>query len=207
MKGESVTPQEYIDQNKVKPLTEKEIQKGKEHLTIFGTDDPIPWEEVYTRIAAGMDMGHIAHIYGNGRKIALWAVHDGITKDQTISDLLDSEIEQRNKMQEIANVNPTVAQTLHDMANEYAPDSAKNIAIFANKVVIEATNALSNPRKTSLDLVNLTKAVQTASDTLGHTQRHASGNTINNNTIKVDGFGFVEDLGPQQLIEGQVINE
>jgi hypothetical protein len=188
-----MTPQEYVDFHGHKPLTPNELNIGKTRLNIFNTDTPMPWDEVYTRIAAGMGMEHIAHIYGQGRKIALWAIKDGITPNDTMSQLLDDEIEQRRKMQAVEIQNPVAAHTLKEMANEYAPDAAKNIATFSNELVVRAKNKLQEQRITSLDLVNLAKAVQTASDILGHTQRHANAASLTHNEIMVQGFDFQLD--------------
>ena len=188
-----MTPQEYIQQNNYQPLTPNELNRGKESLNIGNTQDPMPWEEVYTRIAAGMDMTHIAHIYGQGRKIALWAIKDNIELTTAVSTLLDSEIEQRRKMQSVEEQSPIAAATLHAMANEYAPDAAKNIAVFANKAILAATEDIHKDKRTTLDLVNLTKAVQTASDILGHTDRHAQSAQTTNNTVLTGGWTFELD--------------
>jgi len=193
-----MTPQEYLKFHEHGPLTTAELNLGKDRLNIYNTDTPMPWTEVYTRIGAGMSMEHIAHIYGQGRKIALWAQRDGIFPNESMETLLDDEITQRRKMQQIEQAEPIVAHTLKEMANEYAPDAAKNIATFANKLVEVATTKLDTPRVTSLDLVNLMKAVQTASDTLGHTQRHANAASLTHNEIAVQGFSFKK---PQALID------
>ena len=191
-----MTPQEYVDFHDHQPLTANEKNIGKTRLNIFNTDTPMPWDEVYTRIAAGMSMEHVAHIYGQGRKIALWAIKDNITPNETMTALLDDEIEQRRKMQAVETTNPVAAHTLKEMANEYAPDAAKNIATFSNELVKVAKTKLKTDRITSLDLVNLAKAVQTASDILGHTQRHANAASLTHNEIAVSGFTFQLDERP-----------
>ena len=185
-----MTPQEYIDDHEVKPLTPQEIKKGKKSLRIYGTDDPMPWDEIYTRISAGMSMKEIAHIYGHGRKIALWAQRDKISTTEEMSNLLDDEIVQRKKMAALEEASPTAAKTIMEMANEYAPDATKNIALFGNKLIHKAANALDKDKLTSLDMVNLSKAVMTVSDTLGHTQRHANAAAVTHNQIQVEGFAF-----------------
>ena len=94
------------------------------------------------------------------------------------------------------------------MANEYAPDAAKNIATFANKLVNKAIDDLDKPKRSTLDLVNLSKAVQTASDILGHTQRHAS--QVNNTQNNIITGGWVFDLPPTDqlpVIEGEVYDK
>ena len=195
-----MTPEEYVDFHKYPPLNINELNRGKDSLNISNTQDPMPWEEVYTRIVAGMDMEHIAEIYGQGRKIALWAIHDNIKHAPEVTELLEGEIDQRRKMQQIEEATPVAAATLYSMANEYAPDAAKNIAVFANKAILAATDDLDKPKRTTLDLVNLTKAVQTASDVLGHTQRHASGAQTTNNTVLTGGWMF-ELNAPQDQLE------
>ncbi len=192
-----MTPSKFAEDNDFSPLSAVELKRGKHKIKIPGTDDLMPWEEVYTRIGAGMSMEHIVHIYGNARKVTLWAIQDGIDTNQVISDLLDSEIEQRHKMKAIQDQSPTAAITIHEMANEYAPDAVKNIALFSDKLIREATTALDNKRKTSLDMINLAKAVQTASDILGHTQRHANANSLTHNEIKVEGFTIALDKPPE----------
>jgi len=195
------TPQQYIDEMKPKPLTTAEIARGKEKLCISGTDDPMPWEEIYTRISAGMDMGQVAHVYGHGRKIALWAVHDNIETNDTMSQLLDDEIVQRRKMDALTDVSPVAANTLMEMANEYAPDVCKQAVILSADVLKRASKIVNevNPKRaaTSLDLVNIMKAQQMVTDSLGMTDRHASQVSHTQNNIMVDGFTFSLDSGPE----------
>ncbi len=209
-----MTPKEYIVEHSPAPLSPVELNQ-RNKVKVHGTDNFMPWDEVYTRIAAGMDMEHIIHIYGEGRKIALWAVHDNIAPDPVLANLLDDEITQRRKMQAVESESPTAAATIQTMANEYAPDAARNIAVFADRLVVKATSALDAKDKegtsliTSLDMVNLTKAVQTASDILGHTQRHANAASLTQNTIQVEGFQFALDAPPdpasaEEAIEAEV---
>lgn len=199
------TPQQYIDEMKPKPLTQQEIKRGKESLCIAGTDTPMPWEEVYTRISAGMDMGHVAHIYGHGRKIALWAIHDDISTNETMSNLLDDEITQRRKMDALTEVAPVAANTLMEMANEYAPDVAKKAVLLSMDVLKRASKIVNetDPKKgaTSLDLVNIMKAQQMVTDSLNLTDRHASQVNNTQNNIMVEGFTFSEDTGPVDQLE------
>ena len=208
------TPQQYIDEMKPKPLTAAEIKRGKASLCISGTDDPMPWEEIYTRIAAGMDMGQVAHVYGHGRKIALWAVHDGITTNDTMSKLLDDEITQRRKVDALTDVSPVASNTLMEMANEFAPDVCKQAVILSQDVLKRASIIVNekNPKKaaTSLDLVNIMKAQQMVTDSLGMTDRHASTVQNTNNNIMVEGFTFSLDAGPQdqlEIIEAHILPE
>ena len=194
-----MTPEEYIKEHNVTPLTKQELNKGKNRIKIFNTDNFMPWEEVYTRISAGMDMGHVAHIYGHGRKIALWAVHDKVATNDTLSTLLDEEIVQRKKIQALEEVSPVAANTLMDMANEYAPDVSKLATILSRDVLVRASNIVNStdPKRqaSSLDLVNIMKAQQMVTDSLGLTDRHASQVSMTQNNIEVKGFSFTEDTG------------
>ena len=195
-----MTPQHYIDSLQPKPLTDAEIKRGKDSLCISGTSEPMPWDEIYTRIAAGMNMEHIAMKYGHGRKIALWAVHDKIELIPAVSDLVDDEIVQRRKMAAIVDESPQAAATIQEMANEYAPDVAKSIVIFAQKAITAATDDIGKKKRTTLDLVNLTKAVQTASDILGTTQRHANAaQGAGSGAVLTGGWAFVLDQPKDQL--------
>ena len=194
-----MTPEEFIEMHDCKPLSTNELNYGKDKLRISNTNTIIPWEEVYTRIAAGMDMEHIAEIYGQGRKIALWAIHDKIKLIPEVSTLVDDEITQRRKMAALSEESITAASTIQEMANEYAPDVAKDIVLFAQKAIQAATTDIDKPKRTTLDLVNLTKAVQTASDTLGTTQRHASQAQGAQATVLTGGWAFVLDPPKDQL--------
>lgn len=194
-----MTPQQYLDENDYKPLSAMELKRGKDGIKIFGTNDLMPWTEVYTRISAGMDMGHIAQIYGNGRKIALWAVRDGIELIQDLSDVVDAEIGQRKKMGAIVNSNPEVARTMLDMVNEYAPDVNKNVVMLSAGLINKAQEIQGSVDCTSSDLLNVWKAVQTMTDTLELTQRHGSAMQINAQKIQVTGFEFELDEPPETV--------
>ena len=200
------TPQQYLDEMKPKALTQAEIKRGKSTLRISGTDTLMPWEEIYTRISAGMDMGQIAHIYGHGRKIALWAVHDKVTTNDTMSKLLDDEIIQRRKVDALTEVSPTAANTLMEMANEFAPDVAKK-AVMLSQDVLKRASIIVNETKagamaSSLDLVNIMKAQQMVTDSLKLTDRHASAVSNTQNNIMVEGFTFSLDSRP---IDAEVV--
>ena len=202
-----MTPEEYITTHDCKPLTPNELNYGKSKLRISNADELLPWEEIYTRIAAGMDMEHIAEIYGQGRKIALWAIKDQIKLIPEVSSLVDDEITQRRKLAALADESTTAASTIQEMVNEYAPDVAKDIVTFAHKAIKAAIGDLDKPKRTSLDLVNLTKAVQTASDTVGTTQRHASQAQGAQATVLTGGWTFTLDTPPDQLpaIEAEIL--
>lgn len=206
------TPQQYIDEMKPKPLTQAELKRGKESLCISGTDEPMPWEEIYSRISMGMDMGQIAHIYGHGRKIALWAVHDNVETNDTLSQLLDDEIIQRKKIDALTEVAPVVSNTLMEMANEYAPDVSKQAVMLSADVLKRASKIVNetDPKKAanSLDLVNIMKAQQMVTDSLGMTDRHASQVSHTQNNIQVEGFTFSLDTPPEQpVIEAEIATD
>ena len=148
---------------------------------------------MYTRISAGMSLDDIATIYGNIRKITLFAIEDGVGFIEEISKTLDDEIIQRRKMVEIEHNNPVVARTMKEMANEYAPDVGKSVSLLSVKLIKKASELISEEDCTTNDLQNIAKAVQTMTDTIELTQRHSTvgGNTINN--IQVEGFTFELD--------------
>mgnify|MGYP003643879348 CR=1 FL=1 len=192
-----MTPHEYLEENECKKLSKKELSKGKDNIKIRGTKDLMPWTEVYTRISAGMSMEHIAEIYGNGRKIALWAIRDGIEFNPTLSDAVDGEITQRRKMHEVAVHNPDVARTMLEMANEYAPDVGKRVVMLSQSLVEKAQKLVNAEDCTSNDLQNIAKAVQTMTDTIELTQRHGSAIKISGGGVQVEGFSFVLDVPPE----------
>ena len=188
-----MTIDEYISDNNYKPLTDREI--GNKHKAkIRGTDDLIPWTEVYTRLSAGMSILDVIYIYGNGRKIALFAKMDGIEVNDVLSDTLDQEILQRRKMGEIEAKNPEVARTMKEMVNEYAPDVGRDVIMLSKKLVAKAVELVEEDECSSNDLNNIAKAVQTMTDTIEITQRHSAGAGLGNVNIAVQGFSFIEDL-------------
>ena len=195
-----MTPEEYITTHDCKPLTPNELNYGKTKLRISNADELLPWEEIYTRIAAGMDMEHIAESYGQGRKIALWAIKDNIKLIPEVSSLVDDEITQRRKMAALNEESSIAASTIQEMVNEYAPDIAKDIVTFTQRVIKAAIKDIDKPKRSTLDLLNLTKAVQTASDTAGTTQRHASAaSTLGNGAALTGGWTFTLDSPSDQL--------
>jgi len=83
--------------------------------------------------------------------------------------------------------------------NEVAPDFATNVACFADEVVTKARTKLKEQFIEATDILALTKAVQTVTDSTGHTTRHASQTTNANVQIQVAGFTFDEvDLPPEK---------
>jgi len=194
-----MTLDEFIEYKQFKPLTEKEIANGKSKLRIYGTNEPMPWSTIYTRIAAGQDMEEIAHMYGHARKIALFAKLEGITEQPPLKEIVEDEVRQRKTLQTIANKSPEAAETLMQMVNEIAPSFQEEVAMFANEVVIKARTKLKEQFLEATDILALTKAVQTVTDTTGHTQRFASANNTTNNThIQVAGFTFDDVALPPQ---------
>jgi hypothetical protein len=191
-----MTIDEYIAARKCKPLTPKELSRGKNYLRIFGTKDPMPWNTIFTRLAAGQSMEDIAKMYGHGRKIALWAKEENVQVDPTLNTAVAEEIEHRKRMTTIANDDPATATTIMEMVNEIAPDFTQKVAMFASKVVDVATKKLEDKFLEASDMQALTKAVQTATDTTGHTARHAASANITASNIQVEGFSFVLDAPP-----------
>lgn len=202
-----MTIEEYIEHKKLKPLTPKELSQGKNSLKIYGTSEPMPWSTIYTRLAAGQPMEEIATMYGHGRKIALWAVQDGVTVQPVLTETIEEEVAHRERVQTIANADPDVANVLMQMVNEVAPDFQQKVATFASKVVDKSIGMLDQKFLESSDIVNLTKAVQTSTDTVGVTQRHANAASITNNSVKVQGFDFVLDAPTEPTAIEAVIEE
>ena len=206
----------YVEEHGIKPLSKAELKKGKDKVKIHGTDTPMPWNEVYTRISAGMKMEDIAEIYGNIRKIVLFGIIDKVDLVPALSDMLDSEIVHRRKMDEIEAANPVMARTMKEMANEYAPDVGRDIVMLSKKLVakagklIDATVTGDDGEEidlvTSVDLVNIAKAVQTMSDTIELTNRHSVGVHINTGNVQVENFAFELDYHEpkEEVIEAEV---
>ena len=199
-----MTPNEYIKENKLPLLTEAELERGKDKLRISGTEELIPWIEVYARITAGMKMTDIAEIYGQGRKIALFAIEDGITYDKVAMDFLDNEIKQRKQMAALEDSNPIVAKTMKEMANEYAPDVMKSIAELSSSTVKRSQELIEDA--TTNDMKNIWDTMQKMTDTLEITERHSTSAGHGNISIAVQGFQFIEDTPPAvevEIIEGE----
>jgi len=138
----------------------------------------------------------IEEMYGHGCQIARWAQRDSIQIDPTLYEAVASEIEHRERIATIADKDLTEAITLMNMVNEIAPDYTQKVALFSSKLVNKAIRLLDTPTLAPDDLTSLAKAVQTSTDTVGVTQRHASAASITNNSVKVTGFDFVLDDTP-----------
>ena len=200
-----LSPRDYINEHKFKELTELEIKAGKKDIKITGTKELMPWTEVYTRISAGMSMEHIALIYGHGRKISLWAEHDGIKLLPEVSDILDGEIIQRRKMNAVEVSNPEVAKTIKEMVNEYAPDTAKLVVELSRDLIKKGSTIINDDDCTSSDMLNVAKAVQTMTDTTQISERFSTNAGIAGGlSIHVEGFSFKK---PDSMIEAEIVKE
>ena len=181
----------------LKPLTEKELSKGKANLKIYGTQEPMPWTTIFARIESGQDIEEIGKQYGHARKIALFAKMHNVAVNEKKRLFVKKEVEQRETIQEIANTEGVeAAKTLLQRVNEVAPDYERSLAIFANKTVLKAIDKLDDNYLEASDMLSMAKAVQTASDTVGVTQRHASASNIHAGEIKVQGFTVHLDTPP-----------
>lgn len=188
-----LSPKDFAEINQFKPLTPKEKKRGKEKLTISGTDKPMPWSEIYSRIAIGEPIDNIAEKYGHKRKITLWAIEDNIEYIPEVGDVLINEIEQRRTMDLIAGENPALALTIKEAANEYAPDAARK-AIGLSVALIDAGHKMVNSGEcTSNDLKNIADMLQRTTDTMELTKRHAAGMNVASANIQVSGFEFQLD--------------
>jgi len=141
-------------------------------------------------------MNDIAKMYGSARKVALWAEREGIVVDETLNQAVGDEIDHRKRMTAIAYMDQDTANTIMTMVNEIAPDFAQNVAYFSNELVDEARRQITDD-VTASDLQALAKAVQTATDITGNTQRHSVGAQITASNIKVEGFSFLLDSPPE----------
>ncbi len=192
-----MTLDEYIIHKNFKPLTEKEISNGKSKLRIYGTNEPMPWTTIYTRLASGQPVEEVVAQYGHARKLTLFARLENIYPQPDLEDIVEDEANLRKRVQAVANQSPEAAKTLMDRVNEIAPDFSTNVAMFADEVVKKARTKLKEQFIEATDILALTKAVQTVTDSTGHTTRHASQASNTNVQIQVAGFTFDEiDLPP-----------
>ena len=187
-------------------LTEAELKFGKDRIKIWGTQELMPWVDVYARIAAGMDIKHIAQKYGHERMITLWAEQDGIEPIKDIIDLVDDEIIQRRKMLEVENKNPAIAMTLKEVVNEYAPDVAVELVKLTSSMIRKGQAILDDEDSTTNDMKNIAQAVQTMTDTVEISERFSTNAGTGNINISVPGFSFIEDLPPES-IEADIVIE
>lgn len=201
--------EQYIEENGFKPLTKKEIERGKSALMVYGTQQPMPWSTIFTRIAAGQPISELAYMYGHKRKLALFAQLEGVTEEPILKDLIDNTVSDRKAIAAIGNADPQVAATMMEMMNEIAPNFQEKVSAFLDKAVDVATDKLNGKFIEASDIDVLVRAVQRATDTTGHTQRHASAQAINTN-VQVTGFDVVLDYQPPnhehevEVIEAQI---
>jgi len=201
-----MTPIEYQEEKQFKPLTDAEI-RNQNKVKISGTKELINWTEIYARIMAGMSMEHIIEIYGQRRKLTLFSIRDGITKDDSISQLVDDEITQRRKMNKVESESPVMARTLKEVANEYAPDISRQVAILTQQMVTKGQDILNTDECSTNDMKNIAQAVQTMTDTVQISDRFSTnaGTGVGIN-IQVEGFEFVLDKPPVEpdMIEAEL---
>ncbi len=193
-----MTPKQYAQLKSYKPLSKKEKEKGKSHLKIYGTNEPLPWSEIYTRIASGQSMEEIAKMYGHGRMITLWAIEEGVEPRKDYEEAVSTSIEARERIREIAKTDPTAAKTLMEIANETRPDLATEVVLASADIIDRVRDLVRGDYVQPSDMPHLAKAIQTCTDTIGITQRHASQAAINAQNVTITGFDFVEDNGPPQ---------
>ena len=189
---------QYIELQNYKPLSEKELQKGKSYLKVYGTQTDMPWSTIYARLASGQPIKEVTKQYGHARKLCLWAQEDAVALDTQMKQLIDDEIQVRAKVVQLANADPIKAETLLHRVNEKYPDFQGNLALFADKMVRKAVDKLDDKYLEAADMEKLAKAVQTTTDIVGVTQRHSAGVTVNSGEIKVQGFTFGLDLPQEQ---------
>ncbi len=193
-----------MKKNKLKTLSKKELAKGKAKVKIYGTKLLMPWEDVYNRIRMGVPIKHIAEKYGNERLITLWAKEDEIDVIQGLSDVVDSEIVQRNKMQVIEEADPAAAKTLKEVANEYAPNVARDLVLLTASMIKKGQTKLNDDDCSTNDMRNIAAAVQTMTDTAEVSERFSTNAGQGNISIAVEGFTFKK---PQALIDAEIIEK
>ena len=187
---------EYIEDKGFKPLTDKEIERGKANLKVYGTQQDMPWSTIFTRIAAGQPIEELAHSYGHGRKIALFAKLEGVTVEPILEDTIKQAVDHRATMNAIAEQSPEVAATMMEMMNEIAPTFQQKVAVFLDKAVDVATEKLESKFIEASDIDVLVRAVQRATDTTGHTERFSTSNNGASLSVQVTGYDVVLDYQP-----------
>ena len=188
--------EDYITKNNYKPLTEKEISKGRQSLRIYGTSTPMPWNTIFARIESGQPLEEIGKQYGHARKIALFAQLQGIEVNPHYVKVVEDEVKSRQQIDHIANTAPETALTLLQRVNEVAPDFERDTALLGSKFIATISRKLDDKFIEATDIKALADAYQKTTDTVGVTQRHASAVNINTGDIKVTGFDFVLDAPP-----------
>ena len=187
----------FIELKGFKPLSEKEIHKGKTHLRIYGTQDPMPWNTIYTRLSSGQPIAEVGKQYGHIRKLALWAQLENITLNHQQAAIIEAETAVRQSIVTVANDDPDTAMTLLQRMNEVAPDFQTRVAQVADKAIRKIDAKLDDKFLEAQDISHLMNAFQKLTDTVGETQRHSSAININNNHLNIpEGFSIVEAVPP-----------
>ena len=197
------SPSEFASTNNFKPLSDKELEKGKYKVKIAGTKDPIPWDEVYSQIRIGIPYEDIQHEFGEIRKIIMFAIEDNIEYIPAVGQLLDDDVALAEKKTSLAMVDPTLVKTLEESVNRYAPNLKKNVAVVLDLAVNKSAEILKADYSTSNDVVNITKALQTVTDIAGLTHRHAAAANINVSNQMLGGSEFIVEINtpPEDIIE------
>ena len=198
-----MTPNEYIIDHKVKPLTQKEIKKGKSSLRISNTDDPMPWDEIYDRLRLGEPVENVAKEYGHVRKIALFAVRDKVEINPVLQKAVTDLITSRETMREIELADPITAMTIQETANRYSPTLAQKIVKLGESSMMDMQKIIDNGECTTNDHKNISASALTWGDIIGLTQRHASAAQLNVLKPAVDAFEFVEDYQEAEVIPSE----
>ena len=198
----------FIQLKGFKPLSDKELSKGKAHLRIYGTQDPMPWNTIYTRMASGQPLAEIGKQYGHIRKLILWAKIDNVKLDQHLNNIINTESAVRDAVIEVANDDPEAAMTLLQRMNEVNPDFQTKVANVAHKIIEKISVKLDDKYLEAQDLSHLANSLQKVTDTVGETQRHSSGININNNSLNIpEGFGLIPAIPPPDWNPEEIMAE
>ena len=198
-----MTPLEYIEVHPLKPLTPKEIKKGKGSIKISGTEDPMPWEEIYDRLRLGEPVVNIAKEFGHIRKIILFAIRDKIVLNEVLQKALFNMVDNRKDMKEIARTDPHVAMTIQETANKYAPNLAEKLVRLGASSMDAMQELVNQGECTTNDHKNMAVASLTWSDLVGLTQRHANAASLNVLKPVVEAFDFVEDYQEAEVVPSE----
>jgi len=190
-----MTPYEYNNFMNFKPLTDSEV-KSRNKLKIYGTDELMPWTDIFTRISAGMPIEDLVEKYGHARKLTLFAILDGIEPIQDIVDFVDKEIAQRRAMMRVEEQNPVAARSMKEMINEYAPDVARSFIELTAAMIKKGQTELNDPECTTNDMKNIAAAVTQMTDAAEITQKFNTNAGQVGLNIQVSGFDFVRDEPP-----------
>ena len=195
-----MTPLEYIEVHSLKPLTAKEIKKGKNSLKISGREDPMPWEEIYNRLSLGEPVVNIAKEYGHVRKIVLFAIRDKVELNPVYQKAVIDIVNNRETMKEIGRVDPSSAMTIQETANKYAPTLAEKVVKLGASSMDAMQKLINDGECTTNDHKNISAAALTWSDIVGLTQRHANAASLNVLRPVVEAFDFVEDYQEAEVL-------